>query len=323
MTRLRHGSAEVLVLGAKLNGTPRLFLLDTGYAGPPVLSINYLASASSYSNDPTREFKNAMRQMTEKRLSVDEETRALASFVASSRCVSYTSGCTMRLMSIGGVQEQQAYLFLCDALQFKTVSGRYLAPRKSDIVVTHALPETINILTCDYLTQMAPCLLSMKKETLSVQMDAAQYAALLPTFTMFEFRQNGGAFVASFFLSSLEFHLTIDTGASSTICLSREAGDRLRRHADAKLTAVDGNIVQEGVNGERVCATLLRTDVVFANKVWADCHVLHNDKSMKGVDGYAGLAFLRAYDWLICKQQIGCRLSGLEIEHPAGQRSSC
>lgn len=305
MSRISYDNQEVLLLSSKLNGAHHLFMIDTGYAGPPVLSTSYLFTKKAYFGGVEKRYYDAMQQM-ETHVSIDDHTRTVNTFISRSKCVSYTSGCTMKLMSIGDLREQQAFMFMCDALQFKTVHGIYRTMRKSDVLVTHTLPGSVHILTCDYLVQLSPCMLCMKKEELCLQMDIAEFVREKMSFYHFPFKQNGGAFVVDMFISGIKFWLTVDTGAPGPICLSHEAGNRLNT-ADV----MDVSIFQQGVNGERVHSQLLSADVVFANETWTQCQVLHNDKNMHGADGYVGLAFLRAYDLLISTHGIGFRLSGL------------
>ena len=315
--RLVHENQESIVLLAKFNNREQMFLIDTGYAGPPVLSMSYLTTRDNFSASMSNRYSNVMRQMNTK-ISQNKINKYLNEFVNTSKCTSYTSGCTMKLMSIGDVQEQQAHMFLCDSIQMKTLDGKYHEFRKSDVLVTHSLQGSIHILTCDYLTQMAPCMICMAKEELHLKMTTNTAFRERLSFTRHPFRLNGGAFVVQFNISGKNFNLTVDTGSPGPICLTKNAGNSLpQKHIVKK------HIIQEGVNGERVCSNLIICDVVFSNHTWRDCQIMHNHHNLKGVDGYVGMAFLRAYDMMIETNSIGFRLSGLPIESIEGTSGEC
>ena len=165
---------EALLLEARLAGREALFQLDTGYAGPPVLSTTYLslskmkrASIAMHSvlNDRYKETLKHIQQVP----GDEERAKAVDTFLRQSTCFAYTSGCTMRLMGIGSIVEQQAEMFLCDAIQFLNSDGRLVTPRESnargDVIVTNPLPASVHILTCDYLMHMTPCCLSMRNSS--------------------------------------------------------------------------------------------------------------------------------------------------------------
>lgn len=314
--RLVYEEQESIVLLAKFNNKEQMFLIDTGYAGPPVLSISYLATKDNFSANTSHRYHNIMRQMKTD-ISQNEINKYLNDFVKTSNCKSYTSGCTMKLLSIGDVQEQQSHMLLCDSIRMKTLNGKYKEFRKSDVLVTHPLHGSVHILTCDYLVQMAPCMILAKGE-LHLTMNAIKTLYERFSFTTHPFRLNGGAFVVQFNISNKIFNLTVDTGSPGPICLNKNAGDSLTQ----KNTAGQ-HVLQEGVNGESVCSNLITCDVVFANNSWKDCQIMHNDKNTQGVDGYVGMAFLRAYDILIETNSIGFRLSGLPIKSIDGMTGEC
>ena len=113
------GMNEVILLNARVNGRSFLFMLDTGYAGPPVLSRSYLAIS-----DPTHlNVKSRYKTILKRLLSVKEEDEhaAVNEYMNRGGCFPFTSGCTMRLMGIGSTQEQQADMLMCPMLHLENV----------------------------------------------------------------------------------------------------------------------------------------------------------------------------------------------------------
>ena len=143
-----------------------------------------------------------------------EERRAAAvdAFWRTSGCHAYTSGCTMRLMGIGSIAEQQADLFLCDPLRFKNVSGWHVALKatRGDVVVTNPLPSSAHILTCDYLMHMSPCVILMAARRMEVGMNVVRYAQLEPSFARMSLETAGGAPVIHVRIGEETFRCTLD-----------------------------------------------------------------------------------------------------------------
>ena len=159
LVRDAHGN-EALVVDARLARASRtLFMVDSAYAGAPVLSTSLLAVEAEGERGAAHGDVAARYRRTVERLrrGVTDAARhaAVHRLLASGRCRAYTSGCTMRLMGIGATTETQADMLLCPALE---LDGR--APDAyvdADVVVTHPLPHTPHILTVDYLLHRAPC----------------------------------------------------------------------------------------------------------------------------------------------------------------------
>ena len=97
-------------------------MIDTGYAGPPVLSACYLAVNDPTQDDVDQRFRK-ITQRLDAGVTTDRQHRAIDEFINARGCLAYTSGCTMRLMGIGSTQEQQADMLMCDMLEMRTNLG--------------------------------------------------------------------------------------------------------------------------------------------------------------------------------------------------------
>ena len=317
------GTNEVLLVEARLNGAPCLFLVDTGYAGPPVLSASYLATGSSAGDaslSVTAQYARALRLMDSTRVGVEEQHAAIDSFLATSGCASYTSGCTMRLMSIGATREQQADLLMCKMLQMRSVCGMYYAPKRAaagadaDMFVTHALPQSVHILTCDFLRHTTPCYLNIGAEELHLNMPlVALQTVRARAVAKVDVEFSGGALVVPLTVDGHVCRCTLDTGAPGPVCLGAAAAARIRAAAAMRPT----HFRQHGVNGEVVCSDISTASVRLGSAAFDDVPVLANDADLDQVDGYVGLGFLRAFNILICGDGVYFARSGLAMRSQA------
>jgi hypothetical protein len=301
---------EALVVVADVGGRrSMLFMVDTAYAGPPVISTSCLAAdgeggvrwrAESSVGDRYRAVVDALRS----RVGPNDRHAALAHFVARSGCRSFVSGCTMRLMGIAETTETQADLLLCDAVSFLgEVEGSATAP-SADVFVTNPLPTSVHILTVDFLMHRSPCLLLMREGAMVWRADrsaAASFHMLTPTFV-------GGAFRVPMEVGGATLQIVVDTGAAASLSLSPSAVQRLRT---CSLPSRPGRATQVGVNGERVCSDVFRVRVRIGNVDAGEVDAFANSHDVEGADGYAGLALLRAVDMYVTPSSIGVRPSGL------------
>lgn len=298
------GMNEVLIMDSMIGSRSFLFLLDTGYAGPPVLSRSYLSI-----NDPIHmklkqrynTILNRMRNVTD-----EDEHKGINSYLQDGKCFPFTSGCTMKLMSIGTTQEQQADMLMCPMIKIKNISGGLNAPKMStlahaDVFVTNSLKHSVHILTCDFLLHHSPCVISIGHETLKMNMNAFEYITISQSFIMYPAVFSGGSFVVPFNVDHGEqLFCTIDTGAPGPICVGKNAIHKIKNCRVRQKKS----LIQNGVNGERICSEIIEIDVTFAGSIYS-VPVFVNDLSTEQVDGYVGLAFLRAFDILITNTEIG------------------
>jgi hypothetical protein len=304
---------ETLVVAGTGAYRDALFLVDTAYAGAPVLSTSYLATLAEGTSGLLRGSVEARYRAAVRRLrqgvAADARHAALAR-VRHTTCRAFTSGCTMRLMSIGTIAEAQSDMLLCPPLRL----GAARADVDADVFVTHPLPTSVHVLTCDYLLHRAPCVLAIAAGTLHLRLSNVEVATMAPGFRFFAARFVGGAFVVDMLVGDAPMRVVVDTGAVATLSLGRTAAKRLRtctRGAPPRRTA------QAGVNGEEVCSDVLRAPVrvggVEATGVidLGVVDVLVNEGEVEGADGYVGLGLLRAVDLWLEPGRIGFRRNGL------------
>lgn len=312
---------EVLLVESSLNGAPHLFLVDTGYAGPPVLSSSYLAAATGRPAGTARDEYRRVQTLMRSGVSADARARAVKRLVHDSDCLSYTSGCAMRLLSIGDVQMQQADMVMCPMLKLRNIFGCYVDVKRAqlaraDVFVTNPLHNCVHILTSDFLLHAAPCVISTSRGELQLHLSALEHAAVRPTYTMLPPEMHGGAFVVKITVGGVALRLTLDTGAPGPIAIGTAARARL---GDA-CRPTGHRLTQRGVNGERLCTEVEAADVEFCGAVHLDCRVFVIDANFDRLDGYVGLGFLRAFDMLLARDGVGFRPSGLGMRRDFGQR---
>ena len=291
------------------------FLVDTAYAGPPVLSTSYLAARELGPGPRTRRstksiaerYLDALRDMDA--VGDDQRRRGVTSYFNRSTCRSFTSGCVMRLMSIGATDEAQADMFLCPSL-------REDDDMCGDVFVTHPLPHTVHIITLDYLLHRGPVMIRPRAQTLLLR--AARPVGgmcFLPA------RMTAGALSVEIRVGGEMLSCVLDTGAVAGLCISPDSAKRIRT---CNLPHEPKSLVQVGVNGERVCSDEIHADVSMGTHDVGTCPVLINAIPVDGSDGYAGLAFLRAFDMWISHREVGVRRSGLPVlQSPALRDGTC
>lgn len=314
---------EVLLLCARTHAHGEvLYQVDTGYAGPPVLSATYLDYLHRHrgrsSGGALAERYRAALQAVASPAAERGQVRATDAYVRDEACFPYTSGCTMRLMGIGSTVEQQAGMFLCSMLEFERADGGgYEAPKRettrahADVLVTNPLPNSVHILTADYLFQIAPCCLRMATERLEhhlphEQLRAERGIAWTPL------RLMGGSVVVTLDVGGRAVVVTLDTGAPGGICLGSHAAGTFACNADPPAM-----LQQQGVNSEAICSTLVSARARLLGHDVPEATVFVNDHPVDHTDGYVGMGFLRAFDLFFTPTHFGCKRSGLEVRRVA------
>lgn len=308
-----HGG-ESLIVSARVAGIGRtLFLLDTAYAGAPVLSLSYLARPDPHRGGSVQERFSAAQRRLASPVGEDEMRSHLHRFSAASGCRSFTSGCRMRLMGIGETVERQADLFVCPSL---SLDGMGLPLFPSDVMVTHPLPGCVHILTTDYLMHRSPVLLSMRRSRLYFRSLPHPLMRFLPAESV------GGAFCVTVSVSGSPMRCVLDTGAAVTLAVGKEAAERISR---CQLPdAGQGSLVQVGVNGEEVCSDVVVADVQVGGLSFPRVSIVLNTREVEGADAYMGMGLMRALDWWFSAGRIGMRPSGLSPRFAFDTRpSSC
>ena len=311
------GINESLYVDSFFAGQNAIFMLDTGYAGPPVLSSSYLA-LNTYML-PEMSFQNKIlniKRRLSQGISEDEQFRAINKLLSNDECVAYTSGCTMKLMSIGATMEQQADMLMCNMLKLRNTNGFYIAPKwkkksNADVFVTNPLPNSVHILTCDFLMHSTPCMISFQNQTLRMNMSLSETSMAISFFTRLPFEMSGGAFVVPIWVGGVHMRCTVDTGAPGPISLGLNAVQRIK---NCKYDSSGRfSLRQTGVNGETICSEIIRADVVFCDHKFESLPIMINNKDVDQVDGYVGLGFLRGFDILILEDSIGFQRNLLPV----------
>ena len=320
---------EVLLLECKVSGDECLFMIDTGYAGPPVLSASYLAVDDPVHLSLEKRYLQITDNLKPGKIASDRQHDAIDKLISSSRCLSYTSGCTMRLMGIGSTQEQQADMLMCDMLQIRTTDGNYAEAKRdstdahADVFVTNPLPSSVHILTSDFLLHLSPCLLEMNASKnssdrppatstegrLRLNMNVDEELVLQSRMYMHKIELSGGSFVVPFVVAGHEFKCTVDTGAPGPLCLGAQAAKQVRKCVQGGHT-----VNQTGVNAEDVCSEIISTTLSFCGEEFAAAPIFINSLTTDHIDGYVGMAFLRAFDILITTSGIGFARNGLPMK---------
>ena len=310
---------ECLILEAELGGDIVFFQIDTGYAGPPVLSASYLAVHAGQLLEPTvgagvrARYQATLRAL---RTLVSDEQRAVAvdAFLARASCRAFTSGCTMRLMGISNTVEQQADMMLCAPVSFRAASGwmrRLVKPTTqadAEVFVTNPLHASCHILTTDFLRQASPVLLRMRGD-MELYIPTARAALYAATFHTVPLRLVAGAPIVTIDVGGVQFVCTVDTGSPGPISLGTQAAGKLPRNICRQTPFVSH---QSGVNGDTVCSSIIVAPITIAGgPSFASVPIFVNSAPVEGTDGYVGMGLLRAFDLLFTDKAFGIRASGI------------
>ena len=309
-----NGMNESIILEAKLNNKyDTLFMLDTGYAGPPVLSATYLSIQDKCRRGTILQRYRSSLKYIKGGVSDDERHRAIDLLLQDGQCQAFTSGCTMKLVGIGSIVEQQADMLLCPMVSFKNCFGIFVNSKNSnkvnaDVLVTNPLPSNVNILTCDYLTHSLPTMIDMYNKNLCLNMSNIQTMAIENTFSKVPIKLVGGAFVVPIKIGDINIEVTVDTGAPGPVCLGKNAASKIKKYWKGETPR---KITQKGVNGEKICSNILFSCLEIAGIEFEEVGVFLNDRDIDDVDGYVGLSVLKSLDILMLPTSIGFRKSGI------------
>lgn len=306
-----RGANPCLVVRARLGDHQTLFCVDTGFAGPCLLSMPCLALESGAEVVSVEEACEARQRALAGALpsSVAQEA-ALQRFIARNRCSDFTAGCTMRLASIGSTKEQTSEMILAPPLELETPEGRWTAPRAcsgqpvAEVLTSTAMP-TVHLLTCDWLTQNAPALLCPALGVLRTNLTPEELAAERGTLRSASTELSGGAFVATVYVDGIPLRVTVDTGAACYLSVGAQAASKLSASRESQSTTK--TMRQIGANGERICATAVYAHVEMCGAGASDVPVLVNNLALDGEDGYVGLCFLRHFDLCVTRRELFAR----------------
>ncbi len=311
-----RGANPCAIVRARIGEYHTAFCIDTGFAGPCLLSLPCLARAPPLppnAADVVAWAGRAQPLIATARASESEQSAALHAFTVQNRCSDFTSGCTMRLASIGATKESTSDMLLAPPLELATPgeAGKgaptgWTAPRAcsgqpvAEVLSSTHMP-TMHLLTCDWLVQNSPSLLAPHAGTLTTNMTADQFAAERPTLHAIGNEMSGGAFVATLRVGGVPLRVTVDSGAACYLSIGKQASTKLRACRPTGQT-----MRQVGANGERICAHAVRVRVEMCG-VAEDVPVLVNDLALDSEDGYVGWCFLRHFDMCITPDTLYAR----------------
>lgn len=302
------GTNIAFVCEAEIGGHSTLFILDSGFAGMPVLSLPVLAVESGERQLVDEHMSIAARAMA---TTLRRQDAALDALVRKKGCCAFSGGCTQTLMGIGANTTTTSDTVLAPPILLRTtedtlVGGRFCSGRPNADVLSTTRMATPHILTLDYLRQSAPVLVAPRQGVLRLSLRPDEMRAALPGFRTVSTSMSGGSFVTKLRVGGAEITATVDTGAAVYVALGPTAAARVRS-CDASDPL---HVTQHGVSGEVVCSTVLRTTVDMGGLITTECPVYVNSIDLGDVDGYVGAALLEAYELLILERELRIRPVG-------------
>lgn len=307
-----RGDNPCLAVRAKLGAHDTVFCIDTGFAGPCLLSMPTLAlerSAPAPSRDVGGWCDHLQAQLLRKRTSARQREEALQDFLARTKGSDFTAGCTMRLASIGATEEQTSEILLTPPLELQTVGGGWTSPRAQGgqpvaEILTSTPMATMHLLTCDWLVQNGPSLLCPHEGVLRTHLTPAELAAERASMRRISSELRGGSFVAVVHVDGVPLRVTVDTGAACYLSVGAQAARKLSKSC----RATGRTMRQVGANGERICSHAVLCSVSLGGAEGdSSVPVLVNDAEMDGEDGYVGVCLLRHYDLCVLRSELLAR----------------
>ncbi len=308
-----HGSNPCLAVRARVGEYETVFCIDTGFAGPCLLSLPCVVLQQSMrlgteDDDGVRTWCDAAQQrLARSSASNDQQERALQEFLRRNRCSDFTSGCTMRLASIGTTKEQTSEILLTPPLELRTTEGTWSSPRAcsgqpiAELLTSTPMP-TLHLLTCDWLTQNAPALLLPHEGVLRTNMSTEAFGRERSTLTSISRELSGGSFVTTVRVQGVDMRVTVDSGAACYLSIGRASSEKMRE------CRASGKYMQQvGANGESICSQAVLATVAMAGEEVADVPVLVNDMDVDNEDGYLGICFLRHFDLCVTPHELFAR----------------
>ena len=317
-----------LLLAGRVKGVAGFYLLDTGYAGPPVLNTLYLhvlqRSPDLRSQGGSDEHASARRTMRAMRSSslradadadadADVDADALQRYMRETGSIDFTAGCRVRLMGISATTERHSDLILSDELLFLAPEGRFASPRantdlpRGDVLVTNRIANTPHILTADYIRHHAPCHLAISQARVEWCVPNARFLYLTSVggFANVPCAITGGAYIVVVAAGGGEFRCVLDTGSESCLTIGSKAAARMSACVSTGRTTSSS-----GVGGRTACSRIVSANVRLAGRTLATCPVSVSSFDDSSVDGFVGMGVLRCFDWLLTARAVFARPNG-------------
>ena len=303
-------SNPCLIVQFKIGNYHSVFLIDTGFAGAPVLNSSLLTHARGEDIDCDSAMKYAISKKPSEKLAYEN----LQSFLRSNKCTEYTSGCTLRLMGIGSTEEKASDMLMCSSIMLKNTSGNYVDCKElvnlpsADVFMTNNKMQSPHILTLDYLLHVSPCHLDFISGVLTIGLGVPDllYHRSNSVFCTDEF--SGGSYVGNINIAGATVRCTIDTGASITVSVSKSMLRKMKGyHTTGK------SIQQMGINGEIICSDIILADITFCKRKLSDVVVFVNSNEVEDTDGYIGIGLLKAFNLLMTPESLFCHYNGSRV----------
>lgn len=308
------GSNPCFVLPARIGDYETVFCIDTGFAGPCLLSMPCLVLESNRPVGDVHGWCDTMQHtLISKQTSQEQQEAALQAFLSRTRSSDFTSGCTMRLASIGATKEHTSEILLTPPMCLSTVEGDWSSPRACSgqpvaELLTSTPMATLHLLTCDWLAQNSPALLLPADGRMRTNMSAVDFAKERLTLHSLSTTLSGGSFVAQVRVGGHPLNVTVDSGAACYLSIGKQAADKLKCKMSGK------SMQQVGVNGERICSSEALASMEMIGETVESVPILINDMNLDGEDGYVGICFLRHFDLCVTPQEMFARRNALPFD---------
>ena len=295
-TLFTDASCSNLYLHAKIGNHDTVFLIDTGFAGPPVLNTHFMTFPLL---PEYRGVVDRVSVMKGSKFGIGHDV-AVRRFISTTGARDFTAGCRVNLSGITSSYQRHSDLLLVPTISFKSNSGfSFPGNREGDICVTNNMVDTPHIITTDYLRHNSPCLISISKSQIEWNISKARTAMLLTTFTRTDIEWFGGAMVCVINVGNVNLKCVVDTGSELSVTIGKSCAKRI--HQCDRLKRKVG---QSGVGGQSTCTEFIETYVQFAGIMFPKCSVAVNNTDVTNIDGYVGMGVLRCFDILIFNEML-------------------
>ena len=290
----------------KIGKYESVFILDTGYAGAPVLNTKILDIPFDGNIDMY------LSKLSNVACSNEDANRKLDGFKTHNKCIDYTSGCVLRLMGIGETSEKASDMLLCSPILMKTENEssyvnvkQKLGIAEADVLMTNHELNSPHILTLDYLMHLSPCMICPRQGKMHLGMGSLEFVSERAQCEHVSSETIGGAYVCTLNVDGVPVRCTVDTGASMTICIGKSVFDKMSRYKKT-----DEHIQQIGINSEVICSNIILSDISFCGKSFSEVPVFVNDQEVEETDGYVGLGLLKCFDLLVTPIALFAKYNG-------------
>ena len=269
--------------------TQRLFLVDTGYAGPLVLNTWQAA------REDAAQGLRPQQDGTE---------------VNVHGCKAYATDCAVRLAGIASATVRDMDLVTCDDMAMGNGRGSQpLSIAAGERLVLLRLERVAHIMTIDYMLSFGGARLDFAPVQLVLGTAVLGTAVLggASGWTQLECKRVHGAFAVKVAVSlgsnapSCVGWYTLDTGSSVPLVMGKSLASKLDAPKPDRQTRF---LQQSGVNGERTCGQVIGQCTASILTATSDPITLQsplviNDTDTHGVDGYIDLEVARRFGSMV------------------------